>query len=202
MPPANAGDVREAGFHPSFGIIPWRRAWKPTPVFMSEESHGQKSLEPGRLQSIGSQKVWHHWSNLAHNTISLSVCPTNQLIYLPPTYQLICLPNHSAVITVTKGLDRYRLGVLQSKALHYMSLTSWQRLGWKNQEIREALRRMAGQRQVLRHVINRQVGQPRFPRHPKWTNQFNLFHSLPPHYPPKQTDLDCFWASWWWPEFL
>ena len=24
--------------------IPWRRAWQPTPVFLSEESHGQRSL--------------------------------------------------------------------------------------------------------------------------------------------------------------
>ena len=36
--PANAGDVRDVG------LIPWRRAWKPTPVFLPGESHGQKSL--------------------------------------------------------------------------------------------------------------------------------------------------------------
>ena len=35
--PANAGDV---------GLIPgsWRRKWQPTPVFLSGEPHGQKSL--------------------------------------------------------------------------------------------------------------------------------------------------------------
>ena len=32
--PANAGDVK----------IPWRKAWQPTPVFLSEESHGQRVL--------------------------------------------------------------------------------------------------------------------------------------------------------------
>jgi len=26
------------------GKIPWRRAWKPTPVFLPGESHGQRSL--------------------------------------------------------------------------------------------------------------------------------------------------------------
>ena len=26
------------------GKIPWRRAWQPTPVFLPEESHGQRSL--------------------------------------------------------------------------------------------------------------------------------------------------------------
>ena len=38
---ANSGD-RTRGFHPWVQKIPWRRAWQPIPVFMSEESHGQK----------------------------------------------------------------------------------------------------------------------------------------------------------------
>ena len=37
--PANAGDVRDVG------LIPWRRAWQPTPVFLPGKSHGQRSLE-------------------------------------------------------------------------------------------------------------------------------------------------------------
>ena len=43
-PPANAGDKRDEGLDPWVGKIPWRRAWQPTPVFLPEESHGQKSL--------------------------------------------------------------------------------------------------------------------------------------------------------------
>ena len=35
----NAGDL---GLIP--GVFPWRRAWQPTPVFLSGESHGQRSL--------------------------------------------------------------------------------------------------------------------------------------------------------------
>ena len=31
-------------FDPWVGKIFWRRAWKPIPVFLSEESHGQRSL--------------------------------------------------------------------------------------------------------------------------------------------------------------
>ena len=31
-------------FDPWVRKIPWRRAWQPTPVFMSGESHGQRSL--------------------------------------------------------------------------------------------------------------------------------------------------------------
>ena len=41
--PANAGDIRDR-FKPSVGKIPWRRAWQSTPVFLSGESYGQKSL--------------------------------------------------------------------------------------------------------------------------------------------------------------
>ena len=33
------------GFDPWVGKIPWRRAWQPTPGFLSGESHGQRSLE-------------------------------------------------------------------------------------------------------------------------------------------------------------
>ena len=40
-PPANAGDM---GLIPGFGKIPWRRKWQPTPVFLPEECHAQRSL--------------------------------------------------------------------------------------------------------------------------------------------------------------
>ena len=45
-PPANAGDIRDAGlgWDPWVGKIPWRRAQQPTPVFLPVESLGQRSL--------------------------------------------------------------------------------------------------------------------------------------------------------------
>ena len=39
----SAGHIRD-GFDPWVGKIPWRRAWQPTPVFLSGEFHGQRSL--------------------------------------------------------------------------------------------------------------------------------------------------------------
>ena len=39
-----AEDAECHGFDPWVGKIPWRRAWKPTPVFLPGESHGQRSL--------------------------------------------------------------------------------------------------------------------------------------------------------------
>ena len=41
------------------GKIPWRRERLPTPVFWPGEFHGE---EPGRLQSMGSQRIRHHWA--------------------------------------------------------------------------------------------------------------------------------------------
>ena len=39
--PADAGNARDT---PLGRKSPWRRAWQPTPVFLPEESHGQRSL--------------------------------------------------------------------------------------------------------------------------------------------------------------
>ena len=47
---------RRCGFHAWVRKIPWRRAWRSTPVFLSGESHGQMRL-------VGSQRVRHAWSD-------------------------------------------------------------------------------------------------------------------------------------------
>ena len=46
----------------------WRREWQPTPVFLPGEFPWTE--EPGRLQSIRSQRVGHNWSDLAHTCTS------------------------------------------------------------------------------------------------------------------------------------
>ena len=43
-PPANAGDIREVGLILTVTKIPWRRVWQPSPVFLPEKSHGERSL--------------------------------------------------------------------------------------------------------------------------------------------------------------
>ena len=45
---------RRCGFNPWVRKIPWRTVWQPTPVFLPGES--PRTEEPGRLQSIGSQR--------------------------------------------------------------------------------------------------------------------------------------------------
>ena len=42
--PASAGET-ERGLDLWVGKFPWRRKWQPTPVFLPEESLGQRNLE-------------------------------------------------------------------------------------------------------------------------------------------------------------
>ena len=64
---------RRCRFDPWVRKIPWRRAWKPTPVFLPGESHGQRSLE--------GYSPWSHswtrlkWLNMQHiRSIIVFVC--------------------------------------------------------------------------------------------------------------------------------
>ena len=57
-----AFQCRRLRFDPLIRKIPWRRAWQPTPVFLPEEFPWTE--QPGRLQSMGLQRVGHNWSNL------------------------------------------------------------------------------------------------------------------------------------------
>ena len=49
--PDDAGDLR-LRLDPWVWKIPWRRAWQPTPVFMPEVSHEQRSLVGYSPQSL------------------------------------------------------------------------------------------------------------------------------------------------------
>ena len=48
------------GFHPWVRKIPWKRTWQPTPVFLPGES--PRTQEPGRLQSMESQRMGDDWA--------------------------------------------------------------------------------------------------------------------------------------------
>ena len=53
---------KRLGFYPWVGMIPWRRAWPPTPLLLPGESHGQRSLVG---YSPWGCRVEHDWSDLA-----------------------------------------------------------------------------------------------------------------------------------------
>ena len=57
--------LKRLRFDPWVREIPWRRAWQPTPVFLPGESHGERS-PTGGLQSIGSQRIRHNWTDFIH----------------------------------------------------------------------------------------------------------------------------------------
>ena len=48
-------NARDLGLVPGLGKFPWRWAWQPAPVFLLGESSWTE--EPGRLQSMGLQRV-------------------------------------------------------------------------------------------------------------------------------------------------
>ena len=50
---------RRCRFDPWVRKMPWRRKWQPTTVFLPREIPWTE--EPGRLQSMGSQRVRHNW---------------------------------------------------------------------------------------------------------------------------------------------
>ena len=63
-PHASAGDNKRHGFKPWVEKIPWREAWQPVPVFLPGKSHDKRSLACYSLESTGSQRIRHYWSNL------------------------------------------------------------------------------------------------------------------------------------------
>ena len=73
-PSANGGDV---SFNPWVGKIPWRRKWQPTPVFLLDKCHGQRSL------------VGYHPQDLKRVKDSLATKQQQHLMY-----QKICLYLH------------------------------------------------------------------------------------------------------------
>ena len=57
-PPANAGDIRVVGSIPGSGRSPGEGHGNPFRVLLPGESHGPE--EPGRILSMGLQKVGHN----------------------------------------------------------------------------------------------------------------------------------------------
>ena len=63
--------LRRWGFDPSVRKIPWSRIWQPTPVFLSEESHGQRSLAGYSLwgsKELGTSEQLNTHSGPGHHT--------------------------------------------------------------------------------------------------------------------------------------
>ena len=61
---ASTWNAEDLGSIPESGRSPWRRKWQPTPVLLAWRIPWWE--EPGRLQSIGLQRVGHDWVTSLH----------------------------------------------------------------------------------------------------------------------------------------
>ena len=73
--PANDKQTRRHGFDPWVRKIPWKRKWKPTPVFLPGESHGQRAW---RATVHEVEKSWTQLSTHAH--IYMCMCALNYIL--------------------------------------------------------------------------------------------------------------------------
>ena len=73
-----AWQCRRCGFSPRVGKIPWRRNWLPTPIYLPEKSHGQRSLAGyspwGHKQSDTAEQLSHHQCGL-DSYLNETTCP-------------------------------------------------------------------------------------------------------------------------------
>ena len=60
---------RRLGFNPGIGKILWRRKQQPTPVFLPEKSHGQRSQ--AGYTPWGQSQTWpSHWAHTIEHTVN------------------------------------------------------------------------------------------------------------------------------------
>ena len=67
---------RRQRFDPCVRKIPWSRKWQPTPGFLPGEYSWTE--EPGRLQSMGSQRGEHDWATENTHPPSPGVCSNSR----------------------------------------------------------------------------------------------------------------------------
>lgn len=165
----------------------------PLEVFMTScpnRSSDLSALNPSADLSSSNQLVD---LSSSYQSAVLVFPPTNQLICLLPTNQLICLPDQSADLSsplptnqlpvVTMMLNRSRLGLAIHQSLPVAWVSPGRDLGERTEKSGRPSGEGLGLGKVHKHMMNKHVSQPSFPRHPKGTNQCNLFHSLPPYCP-------------------
>ena len=74
--------MQRPGFNPWVGMIPWKRKWQPTPVFLPGESHGRRSLVGYSPRVTKSRTRLSDFTSL-HNTC---ICSQGLLLFI-----FICL---------------------------------------------------------------------------------------------------------------
>ena len=83
----NLPATQETWFDPAVRKIPWRRKWQATPVFLPGECPWTE--EPGRLQSMGLQRVGDNWINNL-NIFIVSKERTSRFLFLESPFWNVC----------------------------------------------------------------------------------------------------------------
>jgi len=65
---------RRRGFNPWDGNMPWKREWQPTPVFLPEKSHGQRSLVDYSPRGHKELDMTEQLNNPDHSTYQWNIC--------------------------------------------------------------------------------------------------------------------------------
>ena len=94
------GRPRRCGFHPWVGKILWRRKWQPTPEFLPEKSHGQKSL-------VGNCSWGHKESDMTVHTQDL-------------TFLEIYMKVSQSCLTLCNSMDYIVHGIFQARILEWV----------------------------------------------------------------------------------
>ena len=62
-------------FDPWVGKIHWRRKWQPTPIFLSGESRGQRSLLQGTVHGVAKSQTWLKRQHTCMHRLLLDIIP-------------------------------------------------------------------------------------------------------------------------------
>ena len=88
---------RRPGFNPWVGKIPWRREWQPTPLL------------PGEFlgQTVGSQRVGHHWGTLTlfHLDIWVSLYESGGANMWSPWHSKLPVPQFLQILVFSASVD-------------------------------------------------------------------------------------------------
>ena len=106
--------------------MPWRREWQPALGSLPRESHGfsWNPMEPGRLQSLGLQRIGHDWVTNIYTHTSL---PELQIFNILPLVLILSfLPSLSVQILFGHPFPDNEAGHLLSATRMYFYACLWE----------------------------------------------------------------------------
>ena len=114
----SARQCRRRGFDPWFRKIPWRRKWQTHPSILTWKIPWME--KPGRLLSMGSQRVRHDWATSLHFTLDTLFGEGNGT---PLQYSCLKNPTDGGAWWATvHGVSKSRIWLSDFTSLSYMCI--------------------------------------------------------------------------------